>query len=585
MRFPCDVKDWRDVKDGDSGLGSREQPGDNRMRIRKLGGFGEVSELTLGGGGIGMLWGATTEQECIATVRAAIDAGINLFDMAPRYGDGRAEAVIGAAFGGHLPFGVRVTSKCNLGNPPAVHVESILRQSIAGSLERMKLKKIDIFFLHSNLAPNVHPMMRHPEAASRMTPYPLFTLHARDVLERLIQEGLIGAWGLTGIGHPDMIIRAIGEDPAPTAVQCIANLLDSPGGLKFYDGPAKPREVIAAARARNVMVMGIRAVQAGALTAAIDRPLPEDHPDMLDYARAAGFRALCQELGENPAVIAHRYALSMNIDTLVLGVKNRQELAECVAAANAGPLEAALIERIDESVQDVTDAARAAQDRTRPASAPAPAAPSRHPVPQMPDAAGHQPAGGYHIDPSVGDRRRQVEQWLFGLDLVSPNIRDAIVTAWVSTWSSSPYARLEDMPFSPHADYPLMKHVNEVTRAGVDLARRAAADWGTNVNDDVLVATLALHDVDKPLMYTRTAEGLGYSQLSKELPHGVVGAMLLKDLGLPHAVISAVATHAGNAPFHAETFESYVLHYADYYSADHIMMSLGKKPFFQKKPE
>ena len=113
----------------------------------------------------------------------------------------------------------------------------------------------------------------------------------------------------------------------------IANLLDSPGGLKFFDGPAKPREVIAAARANGVGVMGIRAVQAGALTAAIDRALPADHPEVLDYARAAGFRALCAELGANPAVIAHRYALSLEIDTLVLGVKNRQELAECVAAA------------------------------------------------------------------------------------------------------------------------------------------------------------------------------------------------------------------------------------------------------------
>lgn len=359
------------------------------MRIRTLGGFRDVSELTLGGGGIGMLWGTTTEQECISTVHAAIDAGINLFDMAPRYGDGRAEAVIGAAFGGHLPLGVRVTSKCNLGNPAAVHVESILRQSIAGSLERMKLKKLDIFFLHSNLAPNVHPMMRHPEGASRITPYPLFTLHVREVLERLVHEELIGAWGLTGIGHPDMIIRAIGEDPAPTAVQCIANLLDSPGALKFYDGPAKPREVIAAARGRNVIVMGIRAVQAGALTSAIDRPLPAEHPDMQDYAHAAGFRTLCQQLGENPAVLAHRYALSMDIDTLVLGVKNRQELAECVAAANAGPLDAALIERINASVRDVTDAARAEHDHARPASATTPAAPTHYPVPHMPDAATH----------------------------------------------------------------------------------------------------------------------------------------------------------------------------------------------------
>ena len=98
------------------------------------------------------------------------------------------------------------------------------------------------------------------------------------------------------------------------------------GGLKFFDGPAKPRAVMAAARAKGVGVMGIRAVQAGALTSALDRPLPENHPEMRDYVRAAGFRRLAGELGVTPALLAHRYALSLDIDTLVLGVKNRQEL-------------------------------------------------------------------------------------------------------------------------------------------------------------------------------------------------------------------------------------------------------------------
>ena len=86
-----------------------------------------------------------------------------------------------------------------------------------------------------------------------------------------------------------MIIKLLGERPAPAAVQCIANLLDAPGGLKFFKGPAKPRRVIATARANGVGVMGIRAVQAGALTSAIDRPLPDDHPEMRDFARAAVF--------------------------------------------------------------------------------------------------------------------------------------------------------------------------------------------------------------------------------------------------------------------------------------------------------
>ncbi|HTI80635.1 MAG TPA: aldo/keto reductase [Acetobacteraceae bacterium] len=320
------------------------------MNMQPLGALWPVSTLTLGGGGLGMLWGPTTYDECIATVHAAVASGITLLDLAPRYGDGRAEKVVGAAFDGQLPEGVRVTSKCNLGNPPAEQVEGLLRRSIEDSLRRLRLSRLDLFFLHCNLAPRSSPMWGNPEAVARLTSYELFVEHVRPAFEKLVDEGVIGAWGLTGIGHPDTIIRVLGEQPAPAAVQCIANLLDSPGGLKFFQGPAKPRTVMAAAHANGVGVMGIRAVQAGALTEVIDRPLPEDHPEVLDYARAAGFRSLCEELGENPAVIAHRYAMSLDVDTLVLGVKNRAELAECVAAAEAGSLPADLMARIDASV-------------------------------------------------------------------------------------------------------------------------------------------------------------------------------------------------------------------------------------------
>jgi aryl-alcohol dehydrogenase-like predicted oxidoreductase len=321
------------------------------MQHHSFGRLHPVSILTLGGGGIGMLWGQTTREECVATVRAAVDAGIDLLDLAPRYGDGKAELVLGEAFDGRLPEGVRVTSKCLLGDTAAPEVETRLRRSIAESLERMRLKRLDLFFLHSNVVPDRHEMRTHPDAASRMTPYSRFVERVRPVLERLVAEGVIGAWGLTGIGHPDTIIRLLREEPKPAAVQCIANLLDSPGSLKFFRGPAKPRAVIAAAKANGVAVMGIRAVQAGALTEAIDRELPRDHAERRDYERAAGFRQLCTELRENPAVIAHRYALAVDgVDTLVLGVKNRRELAECVAAAKLGPLPPELMRRVDATV-------------------------------------------------------------------------------------------------------------------------------------------------------------------------------------------------------------------------------------------
>jgi aryl-alcohol dehydrogenase-like predicted oxidoreductase len=325
------------------------------LMVHQLGNLWPVSALTLGGGGLGMVWGETTFDECVATVHDAIAAGINLIDLAPRYGDGTAETVVGEAFGGRLPAGVRVTSKCNLGNAPPAEIEPILRQSIEGSLKRLRLARLDLFFLHSNVVPDEQHIARQPDGASRMTLYDTFVVSVRPVFEKLVGEGLIGAWGLTGIGHPDTIIRLIGEHPAPAAVQCIANLLDSPGALKFFDGPAKPREVMAAAHANGVGVMGIRAVQAGALTSVLDRPLPADHPEMRDYARAAGFRRLAAELNATPALLAHRYALALPVDTLVLGVKNRRELAECVAAADAGPLPADLFARIDRSVDHAAE--------------------------------------------------------------------------------------------------------------------------------------------------------------------------------------------------------------------------------------
>ena len=118
-----------------------------------------------------------------------------------------------------------------------------------------------------------------------------------------------------------------------------------------FGGPTGPRDIIAAAHHRGIAVMGIRAVQAGALTDSLDREVPEDDLAMADYRRAEPFRALAREIGESPVSLAHRYSLSMaGVHTVVLGVKDRAELRECVAAEAVGPLDPGLIARIDEAV-------------------------------------------------------------------------------------------------------------------------------------------------------------------------------------------------------------------------------------------
>jgi hypothetical protein len=190
----------------------------------------------------------------------------------------------------------------------------------------------------------------------------------------------------------------------------------------------------------------------------------------------------------------------------------------------------------------------------------------------------------YTIDVAAGPRREAVKAWLHGLDLVSPQTREAIVTAWVSSWSSSRYRDLADMPFTPEVHgYRLMDHVNDVTQTALDLTRRASESWGLSVDFEILVPILILHDVDKPLLYIREGEGVAYSSLSRALPHGVIGAMLLKELGFHRTVVSTVATHAVNAPFHGSNPEAYLLHYADMFSADHAHIACGRTPFYRQK--
>src|SRR5215831_1825976 len=58
----------------------------------------KVSRIAIGTWAIGgWLWGGTDEAESIATVRAALDHGINLIDTAPVYGFGQSEEIVGKA--------------------------------------------------------------------------------------------------------------------------------------------------------------------------------------------------------------------------------------------------------------------------------------------------------------------------------------------------------------------------------------------------------------------------------------------------------------------------------------------------------
>ena len=314
------------------------------MQQRTLGKTGlQVSVLTLGGGGIGMVWGSTTNEECVETVKAAVANGVNVLDLAPVYGKGKSEEIVGQAWP-DLPAKPLVATKVFIMPDERKDLAGAVQRSLEGSLTRLGLSQIDVFQLHNQIEP------QEPVAPRRLTLREV--VGAGGVLEamqRLKETGVVKALGFTGIARHD-VVRELFTDGRVDTVQLVTNILCSEGEMGARgDAPYRDHlEMVRLAQAAGLGVFGIRPFAAGSLTAAIDRSLPAAHPVVRDFALAQqhlGF--LTSETSSSLSVAAMRYALSLpGVSTVVTGAKNRAELAEAVAAVTAGPLPAAMMEHI-----------------------------------------------------------------------------------------------------------------------------------------------------------------------------------------------------------------------------------------------
>jgi len=71
------------------------------MKYRKLGNTGlEVSVLGFGASSLGGVFHQVDPEACVKTVWAALDGGINFFDVSPAYGETLAETNLGIALKG-----------------------------------------------------------------------------------------------------------------------------------------------------------------------------------------------------------------------------------------------------------------------------------------------------------------------------------------------------------------------------------------------------------------------------------------------------------------------------------------------------
>jgi aryl-alcohol dehydrogenase-like predicted oxidoreductase len=121
------------------------------MNYRSLGRTGwSVSEISFGAWAIGGSWGHVSEQDALATLHKAVDAGVNFIDTADVYGDGRSERLV-AQLRKARKEEIVVATKAGRRLPQQT-VEGYSRENLAAwiedSLRNLSTDALDLLQLH-----------------------------------------------------------------------------------------------------------------------------------------------------------------------------------------------------------------------------------------------------------------------------------------------------------------------------------------------------------------------------------------------------------------------------------------------------
>jgi aryl-alcohol dehydrogenase-like predicted oxidoreductase len=113
-----------------------------------------VSRVALGTWAMGgWMWGGTDKREAVATIRAALDQGINLIDTAPAYGFGVSEEIVGQAVAGaglraQAVIATKVGLEWRAGKVYRNATRGRIMREIDESLRRLRTDYIDIYQVH-----------------------------------------------------------------------------------------------------------------------------------------------------------------------------------------------------------------------------------------------------------------------------------------------------------------------------------------------------------------------------------------------------------------------------------------------------
>ena len=286
-----------------------------------------VTELSFGAAGIGNLYTPVSDATACASVQAAWEVGIRCFDTAPHYGLGLSELRLGAALRDYPREAYTVSSKVGrilepLRHPdgddlangfavPASHrrrwdfTAAGVERSLADSLRRLSLDRIDIVYLHD---PD-----EHAEQALR---------EAYPALEKLRNQGVIGAIGV-GMNQAALPARFVMETDIDVVLLAGRYTLLDQSGLD---------DLLPAAEARGVSVV-IGGVFNSGVLADPHRGATFDYGAVPEEAlsRALRMQVLCEKHGMNLRSAALQFPFGHSaVSSVLIGARNPDEVRDAV---------------------------------------------------------------------------------------------------------------------------------------------------------------------------------------------------------------------------------------------------------------
>jgi len=322
------------------------------LKYRPLGRTGlHVSELGFGCGSVGGLLVRGERGEMLRTVKRAIELGVNYFDTASIYGDGKSESSLGAVLR-ELGEDALVGTKVRLSPLDMGRIPDAVMESVEGSLRRLRLDRVDLIQLHNPIA-----LCRDPERGfvglDDLEPVML-------AFQSLQEQGKVKFCGINGLGETEALFQAV-ELAGAQSIQLCYNLINPSAGNKVPQGfPFQNFHQLMQRASENGMgVIAIRVLAGGALSGTDHRhpkaaktvsPIASGRNYADDVTRSRMFQFLVEQ-GYVGSLIeaAIRFVISNSaVSTALVGFSSLEQLdyaAECVAK---GPLPSKALKQIEE---------------------------------------------------------------------------------------------------------------------------------------------------------------------------------------------------------------------------------------------